>query len=250
MPLMNRGATLSRIAVLTLAISTGAVLSSSAVGAETQATEWEYPELSVSPRASERLEREAVLEKSKGSSRHWAVQLSAATTLAGGVLQFAQPDSRRDPDKQAAWTGVGVGGAWLIATWLLGSHYTPYTSDSAEVAAIPAKSMREQLVRERTSEQAIENAARMGTRLKWMSFLSNGFASGYMLSKARDDSAAKVVALGSLITSLTPLVFPYHWNDVAYQQQDYKKRIFGPIAVFSVSPSGELAPAFAMQWKL
>ncbi len=211
---------------------------------------WEYPELVVTPRASDRLEREAELEKKHGLSRHWAFQVSAATTLASGLMQFAQPNRSADPDRQAAWAGVGVGGAWLLATWLLGSQYTPYQSGVAELSTLPAKSTRDQLARERAAEEAIHSAARMGTRLKWLSFLSNGAASIYMVSKARDESAARVTAMLSVAASLTPLIFSHHWNEVSSQQTDYKKRIFGPIAGLSAAPSGELVPVVGLQWTL
>ena len=216
----------------------------------TKSSDWEYPELAVSPRASERLEREAKLEGADRRTEHWALQLSAAGTLVSGFLGLAQPDRSKDPERQAAWVGIGAGSAWLIGTWLLSTHYTPYATGASEVAAMPAKSTREQLARERAAEQAIEAAARTGTRLKWLSFLSNGMASAYMVSNSRNDSAAKVAAIGSLVLSATPLVFTHHWNDVARQQQDYKKRIFGPVAGISATAfSDGIRPVFAMQWR-
>jgi hypothetical protein len=237
-------------------MTTSLVLLSAVIASDSQAAEkptapsWEYPELVVTPRASARLDREAELEKKRPISRHWAIQVSAATTLASGLMQFAQPNRSADPDRQAAWTGVGVGGAWLLATWLLGSQYTPYQSGAAEVSTLPSNSMRDQLARERAAEEAIHSAARTGTQLKWLSFLSNGAASIYLASQARDESAARVTALLSIATSLTPLIFSHHWNEVSNQQTDYKKRIFGPVAGLSAAPSGELVPVVGMQWRL
>ncbi len=226
-------------------------IAGSALAAEPQRSgEWDYPELAVSPRASERLEREARGETTSGRSRHWAIQISSSATLLSGILSLAQPDRGRDPDLKGAWTGVGVGGAWLAATWLISTQYTPYASGMAETSVMPNKSMRDQLARERAAEQAIDGAARMGSRMRWLSVISNGLASAYVTANAREGSVAQVVAIGSLVASLTPIVFPHHWNDVAQQQQDYKKRIFGPVAGITRVSSGELVPVLAMQWKL
>jgi hypothetical protein len=218
-------------------------------GEPVKTSEWEYPELVVSPRASERLEREAKAEKSS-QAMHWPVQLSGAMTFAAGLLQFAQPDRARDPDRYAAWTGVGVGGAWLLATWLMQQNYEPYSDGHADVSAMPSKTQREQLARERAAEQVIHDAARNGRRLQWFSFVSNAAAAAYLVSNARNDSVAKIASVGALVTSLTPLLFPSHWIDVEKQQSDYKKRIFGPVMGWTTVPSRGTAPVVGLQWNL
>jgi len=216
------------------------------------ATEWEYPELTVTPRSSERVEREAKVEAAASMLQHWTWILPAASTLTAGIFQLAQPNPEKDPDHQAALTGIGMGAGWLIGTWILQRSYHPYTSGLAEISTLPNKTTREQLTRERIAEQNLEAAATLASRLKWISVVSNAATSAYLISNAQPDSAAKVASGVSLLLSFTPLIFSHHWNTVWQQQQDYKKRIFGPIAYGTVIPtsSNAVVPALALQWNL
>lgn len=232
------------------------VATSGALGAPAQAQsvpqqkDWDYPELLVTPKASERLEREAKLE-SRGQFRYyWPIQVPAMATLAAAGLMFGGTDAKKDPDKQAALTGLGVGSGWLVATWLLSSQYRPYAGGVEEISAMPKGSPREQLARERAAEESIEEAARLGTRLRWLSLLTNLGASAYMASNAQSESAAQIGDIVSIALAFTPVIFTPRWNRIDREQQDYKKRIFAPLASTTLirTSASSVSPALALTW--
>ena len=220
----------SSFLVLVLLLN-AAGLGPSAYGAPTgsPSKDWEYPELLVTPRASERLEREAKIDARKSWKVYWPLQVSALGTLSAGVMQLSGTDPSSDPDKKAAFTGIGVGAGWLVATWLLAENYRPYASGVEEIAALPKASQRDQLTRERIAEEAIENASSMARRLRWLSVLSNFATAAYMAGNAQDGSLAKTVDVVAVGLAFTPMIFPSRWISVARAQEDYKKKIFGPI---------------------
>lgn len=185
--------------------------------------EWDYPELMVTPRASDRIEREAKLEARRQFQYYWPIQVPAMATLASAALMLGGTDTKKDPDKQAALTGFGVGGGWLLATWLLSSQYRPYGSGVEEISALPKGSPREQLARERAAEEAIEEASRLGTRLRWLSLITNLGASASMASNAESKSMAQIGDVISMALAFTPVIFTPRWNRLAREQQDYKK---------------------------
>lgn len=217
-------------------------------------TDWDYPELVVSPRASERLEREARIEARSPFAALWQLGLPGAMTFTAGWLQLARTDIARDPGKGAAWTGIGVGGAWMAATVLLATRYKPYASGLGDAARMPKSSQREQLARERAAEEAIAGAASTGTALKWLSFLSNTGASMYLASNANSGSLSSAADLIAVAAAFSPLIFEPRWIRVRREQQDYKKRIFGPLASASLSTTWirtsarASAPALALSW--
>jgi hypothetical protein len=197
-----------------------------AAGAE----QYDYPELSVVPRASDRIH----LEAEKEGSRQWVdfipIQLSAVATLAAGVV------SNNSNSPGASYVGIGVGGAWLLTSVVLAASYHPYTSADQAVSVLPKGSIREQLTRERISEEEIQSISAAGERLKWLSVVSNLGTSIYLLSRSDSgiDQSKKNLMKGfqiaAAVASLTPLVFGFHWHDVYVEQKEYKKRIYAPVA--------------------
>ena len=196
-----------------------------------------YPELQVAPRASERLAIEARRETDRRWFNHIPVQISALATLAASATLFSSSSNRKEgSDLASARVGALVGSAWIATTLLLSNSYTPYSSQLGEIQSLPSKDTREQLVKERMAEEALERAAAVGKRLSLISAVTEGAASIYMLSNSRGSSAG--VALGgiALITAFAPIVFPYSWQTVAYEQQDYKRKIYAPLASLGFSP--------------
>jgi hypothetical protein len=213
------------------------------------AADYDYPELLVTPRASERIDLEARKETESKWSRHVPVQVSAGTTFIAGIVQFGNVDDTNTTKKNSPWVGLAVGGGWLAATAILSAYYNPYASMNADVRALPSKTPREQLVRERMSEEAIEGAAAIGRRITWLSVLTNFGAATFMMASANASSAAKVTDGIAMAASLTPLLFPYRWQTVASEQSDYKKKIYAPVASFSVLPeasTGKAAPGLVL----
>ncbi len=192
--------------------------------------QFDYPELSVVPRASERLATEAQKEPDRKMTTFLPVQGASLVTLVAGFMSF-------DPQAPGpGLAGIGVGGGWLLLSTYLAMTYRPYTSGLATVSAMPKGTTREQLTRERAAEEVIKGAGHAGRRLNWLFLLSNFGAAGYMVAMSGKSPAAPVSQFGtvlqmaSILTSFLPVVFSYHWGDVEDEQAEYKKRIYGPIA--------------------
>lgn len=217
------------------------------------APDFEYPELLVTPRTSERLEREANAEARGRWTVNLPIQVSAALTFTTALIHSGTLDVNRDPNKRSALAGEVVGGAWIVATVALSAFYRPYSSGWEEVGPMPARSKREQLSRERLAEEAIERPARLSRRLSILSAATNFAAAVYMANYSGKGTLGVPATIVSAIAAFVPIVFPYHWQTVANDQREYKKRIYGPIASAAVFPepgTGRAAPglALALRW--
>ncbi len=211
-----------------------------------KAADFSYPELTITPRATERLD----LEAKRGSSflDHWPIQASALVTLSAGVIQSSE-DQRKSAGNKAYLAGVAIGSGWLVTTAVLAAMYDPYRSALAEVSGLPQKTQREQLIRERLAEEAIDNAAALGRRLAWISFATNLAAGAVLVQNASKGGLSEVMGISTMATSVLPLIFKYRWQTVANEQRDYKKKIYSPIAstaVMAEPGTGKLAPALTL----
>jgi len=192
--------------------------------------QFDYPELSVVPRASMRLETEARGESERQWTTFLPVQVSALSTLVAGFVSFDSSNS------SPSYVGIGTGASVLAISTILSMTYHPYTSAmSTEGKSTLKGTVRDQLTRERTAEEEIKRIASLGEKIRWISFASNLGASVYMLAKNGDNGTqknytAQGFAIGSAIASLAPVIFRFYWSEVRDSQEEYKKRIFAPVA--------------------
>ena len=241
-----------QIFIVSFMLSALSALCGSQVFAATSGTghdELDYPELQVAPRASERLQTEAKREVASPYLNYIPMMTSSTMTFAAGIAQLSGKDSGKDTSGTSPVVGLVVGGGWLAAEALMIRSYRPYSTPLVEVNGLPKGTLREKLVRERTSEEALESAARMGRRLTLISVVTNFGAGTYMLTKATSGSFAFAADLITMAVSFTPLIFPFHWQTVANDQHDYKKKIFAPVAsaTFYKEPgTGNLAPGMLL----
>lgn len=216
------------------------------------AEDMSYPELQVTPRASDRVKLMAVEEKQNGLFFQMPFQISAASTLVAGLLQFGNVDEESDPDKKSPLAGIIIGAGWLGINYYLGHQYNIYQNTQSDVSKITGNSMRDQLTRERFAEEGMSQAARLGRKLKWMSVLSNVAANTYMISNTKKDSLSEVVNGVAILAALGPLFFETSWESAWRDQQNYKKKIYGPVVsvrtgVFSVG--NNVAPGLGLNLK-
>ncbi len=190
----------------------------------------DYPELQVTPRASERLAMESEYEKVKPWTFQSAISYSAIATIAASMIQSGNINLSKDPEEHSKTVGMLVGGGWLAMNMFMAYQYQGYTSALNKIAALPAKTQREQLIKERMAEEEIRALGRIGKTMKWASFATNFAASGYMLSKAKKDSSAQIFDGIAVAASFLPLIFSNHFEEVSTEQQQYKKKIFGTIS--------------------
>lgn len=215
------------------------------------AGEFDYPELMVTPRSSERLVTEAAKEPSSRWTSLIPHQVSALSTMTAGFIQLqGDATTLRDVDANSGIAGLATGGAFLAATFAIEALYSPYAEAAREIAAMPAKTPREQLVRERAAEEAIRSASRMASRIKWISVLANVGVNGYMAAQAKVGTLPQVIDGLALVAAFAPLVFGSHAQDVYREQESYKKRIYAPIASFTIMSepkTGAAAPGAALR---
>lgn len=207
-----------------------------------------YPELMVTPKASERLKREAALEKRSHWQEFLPLQATGLTTLLAGITAHSDLDKDKDKDGIGPKLAMVVGGSWIaVSTWMQFS-YRPYINGYRETAKLPYGSKREQLAAERYAEEKIDNAAALARKLKWLSFGTNLAASAYALSSAESDSTGQGVAAFGVLASAVPLLFPMKWEQVSEDQRSYKKKIFGPISFSNTMllDPGTLRPVMGM----
>jgi len=228
-----------------------------------RAADFDYPELSMTPRASERIDTEAAKENGRRWTTHLPLQVSASMTFIAGLSHLMSPNNtginaagnpddryRRDKTAQAWIAGVGVGGAWLALTTYLSLQYQPYQSVAKELSSMPKKTVREQLTRERYADEEIQYHGSLAKKLRFISFLSNVGTSAYLTAVAAPESSTQLLSAAAILASFAPWVFPSHWQDVADDQTDYKKRIYAPVASMTLLPDseGRAVPGFQLAW--
>lgn len=198
------------------------------------ASDFLYPELTVSPLASERLRFEAQREQGANFfANHRAIQISAFATLAAGLSQFSNTDRDSDSDRMAATTATAIGAGWLGLTMFFDRKYRPYHEGFkvARAAQVQGEgSQRALLARERYAEETMRSSARFGRRLDYLSAISNAGASLYLLSNSERETISKPLGVTALVASFAPLFFPNHWSNTYDNHESAKKRIFGPIS--------------------
>ena len=210
-----------------------------------------YPELQVSPRASERLLMEARHENKDNKHNFLAIQASAAMTLLAGVYAGSQQPSEDKVSSQEASqarnVAIGIGAGWLAATYFLEQNYRPYTKGLNDIKSLPSSTPQEQLTRERLAEEQIDSAAGLGSRLMWMSLITNLGASSYLASRSEKEPSA--VAYVSAVMAFAPLVFRTNWQTVGAYHHEYKKKIYGPIVSSGLfQNSTHLSPGLIVSW--
>jgi hypothetical protein len=192
------------------------------------AQNYQYPELAVSPRASERLKIEYKTDTSRWAT-NLPVQLSAISTLAAGLSSSSIKEDKKD--KSAYTTATAIGAAWLGVSLWVQYYYNPYYNGLKRIQKIPNKTPREQLIYERLAEETIHEAASLAKKIKWLSFTTNLGANVWVFSDSKTGSTGKNMAIVGIVSSFAPLLFPYKWESVSEDQKNYKKKIFGPISM-------------------
>ncbi len=194
---------------------------------------FDYPELSVVPLASDRLVQQREIERADGWKTHANILFPASMSFIAGAGLLAdgpRPDSQNDLNRAAPYIGMGVGAIWWLATTVWIHPMDPYGKGAEEVSKITGKSTRDLLTRERMAEETIQRAAKIAKKMKWLSVVSNLAASALMGSAGKPDGWSNALAGVSAVASLTPLIFKHRWEETASLQEEYKRRIYAPVA--------------------
>ncbi len=207
-----------------------------------------YPELDVTPRATERLNMLADHERDSHLFSQLPMQISALSTFTTGLLQLGSVNEVKDPSKRSPNAGLVIGAAWLGINYFVGQRYHIYENTVTEVNKIPGKTTRDQLMRERIAEEGINRAAHLAVRMKWISVATNLGANAFMLSKVKKETGAQYMGAFSVLASFAPVLFASEWETVAADQNSYKKKVYGPIFTTSIfeTSEGKFSPGFLL----
>ncbi len=201
------------------------------------AQELQYPELNVTPRASDRIKLELKDEKQNLDSSFLPIQLSAVATLVAGGMSSSEikEDKEDEGGEKAPLLAMGVGLGWLGATVWASMKYRPYKTAYNKLKGFKGTSLRDRLTLERLAEEEINNLRSIGKKMRYLSVASNLIASGVLLENVEPKTDANMMAATSALVSLAPLFFKTHWEKVGNEQAKYKKKIFSPVAIIPVT---------------
>lgn len=213
---------------------------------------FDYPELSVVPLASDRLIQQKDADRVEGWKTHANILFPATLTFIAGAGLLAEGPrvgSQSDLHRAAPYIGMGVGALWWLATTVWIHPMDHYGKGLEETSRISGKSTRDLLTRERMAEESIRRAAKTARRMKWISVVSNLAASALMGSAGKPDGWSNALAGVSAAASLTPLIFKHRWEETESLQEEYKRRIYAPVAgpTLLTDPSGlSLSPGVSL----
>ena len=210
-----------------------------------------YPELEVTPRASERLALEAKREKKKRWFALGPIQFASLMTILAS--NQAEVDTTlsvddRDAYEDAQQEALILGSAWFLISTGFGGGYRPYKSGMDDIKNMPTETKRQILTRERIAEEALHAPSQMAKTLKWLSVATLGFANARLITDGDDTS--KVVGGVAVLASLAPLAFESRWSSVSRNHKLYKKRIYGPLgsAMLMKEDKGKYALGYGIRY--
>jgi hypothetical protein len=224
--------------------------------------QFEYPELVVTPLASERLRLEARRSDSSFFG-FWPIWLSSGATLLAGLsvnnVEEGFDSEESDRNKNARQLGAAIALGWVGFTTYLSLNYEPYGSGQGKVSGMPSETKRQKLFKERLSEEELKSAAYQAKWLRYGSALSLLVSNALFLSSIPDEPdpnfgeldeaavtrAESLSALGA-VSSIASLFFPLKWERIWSEQKDYKKKIYGPVVYWK--PSSH-EPELLITWR-
>lgn len=209
----------------------------------------DYPELQVSPRATERLAQLAEMEEKNTLLLEWTMITSGAMTLIAGVKHRGNyketdlTDKEKEESDMAGAAGMIVGAGWITLGTVMGLKKWS-AARLAEVKRIPGKDKRADLARERLAEEALEYASSTTSTLENLSVFTNFATSLYITSYATDEN--RVYGLLAATTSFLPWLFPNVYHKTYQKHLEYKKKIYAPLV--GIGFGNKLEPMMNWTW--
>lgn len=209
----------------------------------------DYPELQVSPRATERLAQLAELEERSGPLVEWTMLTSGAMTLFAGLQhggkykELNPTESEKIYSDNASKAGILVGAGWIaIGTYMGVKSWS--ASKLSEVKKIPAKDKRGELARERMAEEILEFASDTTATLEDLSIWTNFATSLYIVGYATEEN--RVYGLLAATTSFLPWLFPNPYTSGYKKHKEYKRKIYTPLVGMTFGK--QLDPMMSWTW--
>jgi len=198
-----------------------------------------YPELRVTPLASERLNIE-VKKESESRFRGYELYLaSALVTSLSGIYGLTDKSKNNSDNETANYLTIATGAAFAGIGSYLAFVSTPYHEASIPVKAMKTGTVYDRLVKERMSEERIDNIARFNRRLRiFTGIVQVGLSIALAAtSEDEDDESTAVDESGANTTALyaagltfaagvTNFIFTHPSERVSALQKSYKKKIY------------------------
>ncbi|WP_141734408.1 hypothetical protein [Oligoflexus tunisiensis] len=194
---------------------------------------YQYPELLVVPKASQRLITLAHQENKSRYQTHLVLQVPAFFTMMAGASAMSMKEGQ---SKEAGAIATGLGLGWLISTVGMSAMYTPYRSGLQELGGVSEKTQEQALARERRAEEALYFPAYLMRRVQYISAFTNFAGAIAITSLPEENEKVKALAGVAAVTAFLPLVFDHPWISNYDQHQEYKKKIYGPVAQLTLLP--------------
>ncbi len=213
----------------------------------------DYPELQVVPRASERLNMEAALERDSKSAFFWTLQAPAFSTLLTGLYTYQKYDSgttekdQKDHD-MGSTVAIGVGATWLAIDYYL-MYSEPYNEGYKKIKNSPKNDKKSELFRERMAEETIEKTARTMKILNTASIFTNVGAVLLTSYQTRPDIRNALIL--PLAISFIPYIFSPRYVDIYEKHIEYKRKIYAPLSMWNLNYDynlGQLVPVYNLVW--
>lgn len=198
----------------------------SAVLAETK---FDYPELVVTPSASDRVTMLAKDHQGQNFFAPMALQIAAATTLFSGIMHAGQIDVGQDPDELSHIPAIALGASLLAFNYLSFNQNNYFLEAHNKLKKMPSKSKSEELARERIAEEMLKSRARYINRITWISTVANLGVNTYMLSNVNKETFAEVSHMIAIATSFLPIIFESDVEEAWENHKSYKKKVYGPV---------------------
>jgi hypothetical protein len=208
---------------------------------------YQYPELLVVPKASQRLTTLAQQENKGAYRTHVVLQAPAFFTLLAGASAMTMKEAK---SKDAAAIASGIGLGWLLGTFGMSAMYTPYRTGQQEIASLGDKTQEQSLAKERRAEEALYFPAYLMRRVQYVSAFTNFAGAIAITSLPEENEKVKALAGVAAVMAFLPLVFDHPWINNYDQQQEYKKKIYGPLAQLTLLPEESREKITAGPWAL
>jgi hypothetical protein len=208
---------------------------------------YQYPELLVVPKASQRLTTLANQESKTRFRTHLVFQVPAFFTLMAGASAMSMKEAQ---SKEAAAIASGIGLGWIVGTMGLSAMYTPYRNGQQDIAGLGEKTLEQQLAKERRAEEALHFPAYLMRRVQYIAAFTNFAGAIAITSLPEENEKVKAVAGIAAVMAFLPLVFDHPWIINYDQQQEYKKKIYGPLAELTLLPESTQEKVTPGPWAL
>ena len=153
-------------------------------------------------------------------------------------------------DINSRWNSNGHRRFLATATVGVSLFYKPYRSAYYQTKKMKVVSKRDQLIKERLAEQALQNAYSTARKIEHLSVWTNFAASAGILSQAEKNST-KIIAVMAGISSFFLTYFLTDGKQLTSRHEKYKKKIYGPIArgdIIFNKQTNSLAPALKLSY--